>query len=41
VFDVVADGMSLVLNYRSSFGEVIQRGGIDALIATLAKKLEN
>jgi phospholipid transport system substrate-binding protein len=38
VFDVVADGMSLVLNYRTSFDQTIQHGGIDGLIATLAKK---
>jgi phospholipid transport system substrate-binding protein len=38
VFDVVADGMSLVLNYRTSFEDAIRRGGIDGLIAMLAKK---
>ena len=38
VYDVVIAGVSLVQNYRSSFGTEIQKGGIDGLIATLASK---
>ncbi|WP_407275293.1 phospholipid-binding protein MlaC [Halothiobacillus sp. DCM-1] len=34
-FDVVIDGISLINNYRGSFAEVIQRKGLDGLIATL------
>jgi phospholipid transport system substrate-binding protein len=38
VFDVVVDGVSLVLNYRSSFAQIVDQDGIDALIASLGKK---
>jgi phospholipid transport system substrate-binding protein len=35
VYDVVVDSVSLVSNYRSSFGRQIQRKGMDQLIALL------
>lgn len=35
VFDVIVAGVSLVTNYRSSFGQEISRGGIDGLIKSL------
>lgn len=38
VFDVVIDGVSLVTTYRGSFNEQIQKGGIDALVKTLAER---
>ncbi len=38
VFDVVIDGVSLVQNYRSSFGTEVSRNGLDALIERLAKR---
>lgn len=38
IYDVIVDGVSLVANYRSSFGAEIGRGGIDGLITTLAEK---
>jgi len=38
VFDVVVDGVSLVLNYRSSFAQIVDQDGIEALIALLGKK---
>lgn len=38
VYDVAVDGVSLVINYRSSFGSEIQSKGIDGLIKTLADK---
>lgn len=38
VFDVVVAGVSLVTNYRGSFGEEIRKGGIDGLIASLESK---
>jgi phospholipid transport system substrate-binding protein len=38
VFDVVIDGVSLVTTYRGSFGEQIQKGGIDGLVKTLAER---
>jgi phospholipid transport system substrate-binding protein len=38
VYDVVIDGVSLVTNYRSSFGTEIRQSGIDGLIRTLASR---
>lgn len=38
VFDVTVEGVSLVTTYRGTFGEEVQRGGIDGLIKTLAEK---
>lgn len=38
VFDVAIDGVSLVINYRSSFANTIRQSGIDGLIATLEAK---
>lgn len=38
VFDVAIDGVSLVINYRSSFANTIRQTGIDGLISTLETK---
>jgi phospholipid transport system substrate-binding protein len=38
VYDVTVDGASLVTTYRGSFGEQIQKGGIDGLIKTLQER---
>ena len=38
VYDVVIDGASLVTTYRGSFNDQIQKGGIDALVKTLAER---
>jgi len=38
VYDVAIEGVSLVINYRSSFAQEIKRNGIDGLIQRLAKK---
>lgn len=38
VYDIAVDGVSLVVNYRSSFAQEIQQGGIAQLIATLQTK---
>jgi phospholipid transport system substrate-binding protein len=38
VFDVTVDGMSLVLNYRTTFSQEIANNGIDGLISRLAAK---
>ncbi|GHT80537.1 hypothetical protein FACS1894116_14220 [Betaproteobacteria bacterium] len=38
VFDVVVSGVSLVTNYRGSFGDEIRVGGIDGLIKSLDTK---
>lgn len=35
VYDVTIDGVSLVTNYRVSYNQIIQRGGMDALIESL------
>jgi len=38
VYDVVIEGVSLVINYRGSFGDLARDKGLDALIESLAKK---
>jgi phospholipid transport system substrate-binding protein len=38
VFDITVAGVSLVINYRSSFGDEITAKGIDGLIASLEAK---
>jgi phospholipid transport system substrate-binding protein len=38
VYDVVIDGVSLVINYRGSFSDQIRKGGFDSLIAQVAEK---
>lgn len=38
VFDVVVAGVSLVTNYRESFGQEIRANGIDGLIKSLVSK---
>lgn len=40
VYDVRIDGLSLVTNYRSQYGRILQRQGMDALISQLAEKNE-
>ena len=38
VYDIVVEGVSLVITYRSQFGEEVARSGIDGLIRILAEK---
>ncbi len=38
VYDVVIDGVSLVINYRTSFASQIRQGGIDKLITDLTAR---
>ncbi len=38
VYDVVIDGVSLIANYRGSFANQINRGGIDGLIDQLVQQ---
>jgi phospholipid transport system substrate-binding protein len=38
VYDISVDGVSLLVNYRSSFAQEIQAGGIDRLIKSLTDK---
>jgi len=38
VFDIVVEGVSLVLTYRSEFDAVVKQEGIDGLIKRLAQK---
>lgn len=40
VFDVRIDGLSLVTNYRSQYGRIVQSQGVDELIASLTEKNE-
>lgn len=36
IYDVVIEGISMVINYRTSFGSEIRRDGLDALIKHMA-----
>jgi phospholipid transport system substrate-binding protein len=38
IYDIVVEGVSLVLTYRSEFDAVVKQDGIDALIQRLAQK---
>ena len=38
VYDVLVAGVSLVTNYRDSFGQEVRAGGIDGLIKSLKDK---
>jgi len=38
VYDVLVDGVSLVVNYRSLFGTTVEKSGIDGLIKLLKDK---
>ncbi|HEX2332295.1 MAG TPA: ABC transporter substrate-binding protein [Burkholderiales bacterium] len=38
IYDIVVEGVSLVLTYRSEFDAVVKQDGIDALIKRLAQK---
>ena len=38
IYDIVVEGVSLVLNYRSEFDAVVKQEGIDGLIKRLAAK---
>jgi phospholipid transport system substrate-binding protein len=39
IFDLVLEGISLVRNYRSSYGEIIRRSGYDGLLALMDEKV--
>ena len=41
IYDIAVDGVSLVVNYRSSFAQEIQQGGVAQLINTLKTKNSN
>jgi phospholipid transport system substrate-binding protein len=38
VFDVVVENLSLVINHRGSFANIVERAGIDGLIKALEQK---
>jgi phospholipid transport system substrate-binding protein len=38
VYDIVVEGVSLVLTYRSEFDAIVKQEGIDALIKRLSAK---
>ncbi|BAZ95323.1 toluene tolerance protein [Thiohalobacter sp. COW1] len=38
VYDIMIDGISLIINYRSSFQQTIRQQGLDALIRQLAER---
>lgn len=39
VYDVVVEGVSLISNYRTSFGGIVSKDGMDGLIAQIEEKL--
>lgn len=39
VFDVVIEGISLIRNYRASYGEIIRKDGYDGLFALMEEKV--
>jgi len=40
IFDLVIEGVSLVRNYRSSYGEIIRREGYEGLLALMEEKVQ-
>jgi phospholipid transport system substrate-binding protein len=38
IYDIVVEGVSLVLTYRSEFDAVVKQEGIDGLIRRLAQR---
>jgi phospholipid transport system substrate-binding protein len=40
VYDVKIEGVSLVLNYRETYSDIIQKKGIDGLLEEMARKVE-
>jgi phospholipid transport system substrate-binding protein len=38
IYDITAEGISLVLTYRSEFEQVVQQSGVDGLIKRLSEK---
>ena len=40
VFDLVIEGVSLVKNYRSSYGEIIRQAGYEGLLARMGEKVQ-
>lgn len=41
VFDLVIEGVSLVRNYHSSYGEIIRRNGYDGLLTLMEEKVQS
>ena len=41
VFDIVIEGVSLVRNYRSSYGEIIRREGYEGLLQLMEEKIRS
>ncbi|MDH3377887.1 MAG: ABC transporter substrate-binding protein [Gammaproteobacteria bacterium] len=37
MFDIIIDGISLVTNYRSAYGQAIRSKGVDGLISSLSE----
>jgi phospholipid transport system substrate-binding protein len=40
VFDLVIEGVSLIKNYRSSYGEIIRRKGYDGVLQLMEEKVK-
>ena len=41
IYDMIIEGVSLVGNYRSQFGQILEKDSFEALIQQLEKKIEN
>ena len=41
IFDVIAEGVSLIITQRADFSSVLERGGVDELITMLEKRAQN
>ncbi len=41
IFDVVTEGSSMVMNYRSQFNRIIKKSGFDELLRKMRKKAES
>ena len=39
VYDVVIEGVSLISTYRSSFGTIVSKDGVDGLLQQLEEKV--
>jgi len=40
IYDIIVEGVSLVLTYRSEFDQVVKESGVDGLIKRIAAKNE-
>jgi len=41
IYDVIAEGVSLIANYRAQFDSIIKKSGVSGLTAALEENLKN